>query len=224
MSDWSSINVISKFRVWLFFTGAIWIGLESFVVLRGADSAPSDYFTLGIIPDTQIYTKNDPDWRRSSRKEIFYQMTDWLATHADVENIRFVFHMGDIVTQYNDPSQWAVANQAMSRLDGVVPYCFTLGNHDISMDGMQNRDSTFFNLAFPYTRYERLPWYGGRLSDDGFTPDDNYDNSVKVLSYSPWNPENPSLQFKTYPFDLPGYNKDPFHEYDFKLSLPILKN
>ncbi len=92
-------------------------------------------FTIVILPDTQIYCYDTPSWRNSSRKEVFFQMTEWIAENVDKENIVFVLHMGDIVTTYDDPRQWAVANKAMSRLDGAVPYCFTIGNHDLAMEG-----------------------------------------------------------------------------------------
>ena len=139
-------------------------------------------FTLVIIPDTQIYAYNDPTWRRSSRAEVFLQMTRWIATNAHSHNIRFALHMGDIVTTHDRASEWAVANRAMSQLDGVVPYCFTVGNHDLAMVGDNVRDSTFFNKTFSYRRYESQPWYGGRLADDGFLPKNNYDNSYHFFT------------------------------------------
>ena len=139
-------------------------------------------FTLAIIPDTQIYAYNDPAWRRSSRAEVFVQMTRWISDNAHSHNIRFALHMGDIVTTHDRASEWAVANRAMSQLDGVVPYCFTVGNHDLAMVGANVRDSTLFNKTFSYRRYERQPWYGGRLADDGFLPNDNYDNSYHFFT------------------------------------------
>lgn len=141
-----------------------------------------DPFTIVIIPDPQIYCYNNPDWRKSSRKEVFLQMTAWIAGNARRQNIVFALHMGDVVTTYDSPAEWAIADQAMSQLDGKVPYCFTVGNHDLAMGGANNRDSSYFNKTFPYQRYEKEPWFGGRLAEDGFLPRDNYDNSYHKFS------------------------------------------
>ena len=142
----------------------------------------NDPFTIVIIPDTQIYCLNDPAWRNSSRKEIFLQMTAWIASNVRRENIVFALHMGDVVTTHDSPAEWAIADQAMSQLDGKVPYCFTVGNHDLAIGGDNNRDSSYFNKTFPYQRYENEPWFGGRLADDGFLPHDNYDNCYHQFS------------------------------------------
>ena len=54
-------------------------------------------FSLVVIPDTQIYAYNKPVWRKSSRAEVFIQMTRWIATNSKRHNIKFALHMGDIV-------------------------------------------------------------------------------------------------------------------------------
>ena len=305
-------------------------------------------FSLIILPDTQIYSHNNPNWRNSSRAEVYIQMTSWIANNADDLNIKFVLHMGDIVHVNDNPQEWANADAAMSILDGVVPYSLVVGNHDMVLDA--SRDTTNFNNTFHYTRYEQEPWYGGRMADDGYAPPDNYDNAyhyfralgmdflvltlevgptddmltwannvisghpdhrvivtthsymwgndtrdttctylspcppsrtgeeiwnsvirlheniffvmnghhdneddhrgllasigdnentvyqllsgedydgwlriltfvpvedkIYVKSYSPWQPENPSQQFRQYPFTLPGYNTDEYHQYE----------
>ena len=138
-------------------------------------------FTLVILPDTQIYPHDRPEWRRSSRKEIFVAQTRWIADNAKKENIPFVLHMGDIVHVESEPYQWVNANRAMTILDGVVPYAFCVGNHDLVNSPEEGsgivRDSTHYNQTFPYTRYEHEPWYGGRMANDGYLPQDNNDNA-----------------------------------------------
>ena len=149
-----------------------------------SENKPSEAssFSLVIIPDTQIYSYNKPAWRKSSRAEVFIQMTRWIAANSKRHNIKFALHMGDIVTTYDNQEEWVVADKAMSALDNVVPYCFTVGNHDLAMEGSNVRDSTFFNKTFPYKRYIGQPWYGGRLENDGFLPKDNYDNSYHFFN------------------------------------------
>jgi hypothetical protein len=144
-------------------------------------------FSIVILPDTQLYSHNDPNTtgKPCSRKEVFTQMTTWIAENAEGLNIKFVLHMGDIVNVDNDANQWADANEAMSILDGVVPYSLVVGNHDMMADTNghphPSRDTTNFNNTFPYTRYQQNEsWYGGRMEetiDDGFDPNDDYDNA-----------------------------------------------
>ncbi len=217
--------------------------------------------------------------------------------------------MGDIVHLQDKPYQWANANEAMSILDGVVPYCFALGNHDLVNAAEEGsgivRDSRNFNNIFGHSRYEKQPWFGGRMNNDGFLPKDNYDNSylegngsrvvsdpyiptgpgntgqavwekfvrkhsniffvfcghhnnlpdhkgllasrgdngntvyqlisgedydgwlrilrfvpaedkIYVRTYSPWRPAGPELQYKQYSVPLPGYNTDPYHQYELE--------
>lgn len=139
-------------------------------------------FTIIILPDTQMYAKDNPSWRKSSRKEIFMLMTKWIVKQAIVDNIKFVLHMGDIVNEDYESYEWENANDAMSLLDDVVPYSMVVGNHDMAPgepayipDSMRN--TTNFNNTFPYSRYNNKPWYGGRMMVDNFIPGDSYDNS-----------------------------------------------
>jgi len=139
-----------------------------------SDLSPSKPFTLVVIPDTQ--------WWSQSYPERFTASTNWVVGNRIVKNIKFVIQVGDIVNQYEQSFQWVNANTAMSILDGKVPYCFAVGNHDMLKGEPEyvphaSRDTTFFNDTFPYTRYENEPWYGGRMLNDVFVPSDNYDNT-----------------------------------------------
>ena len=71
-------------------------------------------------------------------------------------NIKFVLHVGDIVHLQDEPYQWDNANKSMSILDGIVPYCFAIGNHDLANDA--TRDTSIFNKVFRYSRYETQAW------------------------------------------------------------------
>ncbi|MHC4744106.1 MAG: hypothetical protein ACYS8Z_19485, partial [Planctomycetota bacterium] len=72
-------------------------------------------FSIVILPDTQLYTQDDPDslgWDRPcSRKEIFNQMTTWIAENTEELNIKFVVHVGDMVNVDADLDQWSDANE-----------------------------------------------------------------------------------------------------------------
>ena len=79
-------------------------------------------FTVIVLPDTQKYSALYP--------EIFAGQTQWIVENKVKENIVFISHLGDIVDGWDDDQQWQNADQALSLLDGQVPYGFLAGNHD----------------------------------------------------------------------------------------------
>lgn len=82
-------------------------------------------FTLAVIPDTQKYSEKHP--------LIFESQTRWVADNYKKENIKFSFHVGDIVENPASDAEWLVATKAMSILDRnpETPYSILAGNHDI---------------------------------------------------------------------------------------------
>jgi len=129
------------------------------VLLTGAtcrQGEPPDEtaFTVVMLPDTQIYSK--------SRPELFYAQTDWVRKARDRENIVFVTQVGDIVNDRSKiMSQWVVASNAMARLDGVVPWGVTIGNHDYESDKLKAGVATTWLRYFGPDRFKGCPWYGG---------------------------------------------------------------
>ena len=130
---------------------------------------PDGAFTYAVIPDTQSY---DGEGRHTkygrkpgvgpTRNEKFDAIVDWLVANAEKENIRFVSHTGDIVDVNND-FQWRFASNAMSRLDGKLPYAVVPGNHDMTDDG----DTSLFQRYFPVSRFGGNDWHAAAFG--GFT-------------------------------------------------------
>jgi len=135
-------------------------------------------FTLILLPDTQFYCEKYPD--------IFYQQTRWVADNVERLNCKFVIHLGDIVDNNDDTSQWRVAQKAMSTLDKKIPYCFAVGNHDMP--------TKLFNENFPLGRYKNEKWFGGSFDQ---TNDNTYhffsaagmDFMILCLQYDPNEPK-----------------------------------
>jgi hypothetical protein len=107
---------------------------------------------IAVLPDTQYYTLNFPG--------IFFAQTSWLATNAQRLRIPYVFHLGDIVDQ-NTPLEWQRAAQAMSLLDGTVPYALATGNHDFGASGNATTRETLMNEHFSFDRHAAMPTFGG---------------------------------------------------------------
>ncbi|MDR2036738.1 MAG: metallophosphatase [Bacteroidales bacterium] len=108
-------------------------------------------FKLALMPDTQTYSRLYP--------EVFRSQTEWIAANAD--SFAFVLQQGD-VTDNNIDAQWKVAVEAMSLLDGIVPYTIAMGNHDLGTRGSTDtRNSDLFNHYFPYSKYSKQKGFGG---------------------------------------------------------------
>ncbi|UXN03902.1 Ig-like domain-containing protein [Bartonella sp. HY406] len=85
-------------------------------------------YTIAVIPDTQDYTASD------GLAHIFGDMMQWLVDNKDSHNISFVSHVGD-VTNNNTTRQWDIAEAALRKLDGKIPYALLPGNHDQATGG-----------------------------------------------------------------------------------------
>jgi len=116
--------------------------------------AERSFLTIVMLPDTQHYSRKWP--------ESFLAQTEWVRRNRDRENIVFVTHVGDVVNDRNkDMNEWDVADKALSRLDGVVPWGVALGNHDFAASKEGARDARGFLQHFGPQRFKGLPWYGG---------------------------------------------------------------
>jgi len=123
-------------------------------LVYGRDAAD---FTVIAIPDTQYYCQNGTDQ--------FLAQTEWIVDNMFDRNIVFVTHLGDIVDNRDKVlEEWEVADEAMSVLDGMVPYGMAPGNHDMNSDG----SAVYYDQTFPYTRYENELWYGGHYEFSGY--------------------------------------------------------
>jgi len=82
-------------------------------------------WSIAWMSDTQNYVNS------SSNKQLYFEMTDWIARSRRAEDIRFVFHTGDVVSASRDEEQWQIAADAMSTLvKANMPYLAVTGNHD----------------------------------------------------------------------------------------------
>jgi len=118
-------------------------------------------FVIIALPDSQYYSKSFPT--------TFIAQTQWIKDNTISKNIAFTVHLGDITDSQHKGSElvkgeWANAKNAMDLLDGLK-YSVLPGNHDNLVEGKV--DNTFFNSVFPYTEFEKFPWYGGHYPLNG---------------------------------------------------------
>jgi len=112
------------------------------------DTSLDENFTIVILPDTQGYSEIYP-W-------LFDSQTQWIVDNAEALNIVFVTHLGDIVNDAENITQWENANGSLSKLDGHVPWGVLPGNHDRGFEFFVN-----YNTYFGYERFSDNNWYGG---------------------------------------------------------------
>jgi hypothetical protein len=142
----------------------------------------TDFFTIVVLPDTQLYSATYPT--------IFTEQTQWIVDNKDRLNITFVVHVGDIVNDGNSiPQQWTNADASMDKLDNVVPYLVVPGNHDYD-NQCGTRSATSYNSKFGPSRFQGYSWYGGHYSGGnennyGFFSGDSQEFLVIGLEFCP---------------------------------------
>lgn len=104
------------------------------------------------LPDTQVYALRNPG--------IFDSQTAWIRANVDELDVRYVFHLGDIVNNNTD-LEWSHARASMGLLDGVVSYGLAAGNHDYGPSGDASTRDTGLNRFFSYEAQTRMPGFGG---------------------------------------------------------------
>lgn len=130
------------------------------VSIAGDRATAEQSFSIVLLPDTQNYSEKFPQNYRAQ--------TLWIRQQAKKDNIKFVIHLGDIVQNPTQDSEWGNADEAMKLLDGVVPYSMAPGNHDMVV---ASRDTSLYNKYYSPERFADRPWYGGHMGD---TNDNNY--------------------------------------------------
>jgi hypothetical protein len=149
----------------------------------GNRSGAAEPFTIVVLPDTQCYCDTRVKysanrWKSGDLRRYFIKQTEWARDNLDRLNISFLVHEGDIV-QTDYPEEWEIAQAAMTKLDGQVPYCLCLGNHDMGFRKTGKSEFSYttavdrktkFNQYFPRAKYAKTKEFGD-------TFDESHDNS-----------------------------------------------
>jgi len=122
--------------------------------LVARDHVPGSW-TLAVLPDTQIYSLKYPG--------LFFAQTGWIVKNRDRLAIEYVVQLGDTVHN-NTHREWRNARDAMSLLDGKVPYAIAPGNHDYGPGGSASTRDTLFNEYFPFEAVSTWPTFGGAMN------------------------------------------------------------
>lgn len=111
-------------------------------------------FTIAVIPDSQNYSY----YRRQktitypmNNIDIFYRQMAYIADNARSNggSIDFAVHLGDLVESGKDV-EWELATNALSIIDGKVPFLVVPGNHDYEK-WIRDENKKFLYLEGPDT-------------------------------------------------------------------------
>jgi hypothetical protein len=127
--------------------------------LKSVDFTPGSW-SLVLLPDTQIYSERYPG--------LFTLQTHWIVKNKEKLNIRYVLGLGDI-TNRNSEREWLRAKEAITELDGHVPYALAAGNHDYTPHGNSESGRTGMNRAFPPSSFDKWPTFGGVMKPGDIT-------------------------------------------------------
>ena len=83
-------------------------------------------YSFAIVGDTQQVVYQDSNNSTTKVNAIY----DWIVNNKEDKNIQFVFGVGDI-TEKDTDNEWTIAKNAITKMDGVVPYSLIRGQgHD----------------------------------------------------------------------------------------------
>jgi hypothetical protein len=114
-----------------------------------------DPFSIVMMPDTQNMIKAE------DTAPLVDAMTDWIVDNVEALDIEFVTHVGDIVAFADRTHEWDRAIEALSVLDGVVPYSIAFGDHEYVIEEDKGSSTEAYRTHFGADRYASYPWYRG---------------------------------------------------------------
>jgi hypothetical protein len=119
-----------------------------------AQALAAENFTIVMLPDTQYASEYWP--------EVFRAQMQWVDTQQTTRNIKYVLHVGDVIDNSDQPTQWANSKSAMGLPTDDVPYIIGPGNHDLDPGtSTTTRLSTKYNSHYPRATFTALPSFGG---------------------------------------------------------------
>ena len=123
----------------------------------------TDYaYSFAVVGDPQITTEYD----KYNNTEYLDGIFDWIIENKESKNIQHVFGLGDI-TNNNSEAEWKIAQDAISQLDGQVPYTLVRGNHDlVGVKLAEDKTVDYYTRDIGSEAYKSQFEYGGFYSEE----------------------------------------------------------
>ncbi|MBR3751333.1 MAG: metallophosphoesterase [Clostridia bacterium] len=127
---------------------AVKIPAPSYYISKKNMPTLKDYsYTFAVVGNTQTIAR--------SYSSDFHKIYDYILDNKDSMNIKYVIGLGGI-TNSSHESEWSVAMESITRLEGHIPFSLARGNHDTTQT---------FDEYYPYEVYKH-------------TVDGTYNNSM----------------------------------------------
>ena len=139
-----------------------WLTESEMNALRNKDFS-ADY-SFAVVGDIQYIVRNDASRGTKWTKTVH----DWIKDNAASKNIKYMMGMGD-VTNHSVSKEWQAAYDAISPLNGVIPYSVINGNHDWYTSKINESNSS--SVAYPLNG---LVGMGPTAIDEYFGADNKY--------------------------------------------------
>jgi hypothetical protein len=98
------------------------------VMACAATAQAGNPWTFVSLPDTQFYSDTAPS---PDLLPFFIDQTQWIVDNQAALDIRYVGHLGDVVQNGQNISEWDRSRQALDLLiDNQIPHGVNMGNHD----------------------------------------------------------------------------------------------
>ena len=137
-------------------------------VSDGMVERPTDYaYSFAVIGDTQYIIEKDA-LNGTNEINILY---DWILKNADDKKIAAVFGLGDITDNHTNALEWSIAQNAIKKLDGNIPYYLVRGNHDNTDYYNSYMDSEIYRSQFsdPDADDQSVCFYDPQKIDNAYT-------------------------------------------------------
>jgi len=114
-------------------------------------------YSFVVIPDVQTTVRH--------HKDKYVKSMQYLAENKEELKIQFAMQVGDLSDSGSVERYFADAAEGLSYLDNVIPYSFVPGNHDYNGSCHEDRDLTYYNKHFPYSKHSTLPGFAGAYEE-----------------------------------------------------------
>jgi len=151
-----------------------WLSEEEMEEIRKSYGEFKSDYSFAVFGDTQKMTENYPN--------SLVGMYQWVADNKDEMNIVYSLGLGDITDDNGavkfskdengkwikddngEYDEWDVAKDAVTRMNGIIPYSLVRGNHDI-MNSRDTFNQTFGDVEVFISQFNGTN--GGKYTDTG---------------------------------------------------------
>jgi hypothetical protein len=133
--------------------------------------------TYFIFPDSQFMawlegnSEGQPasPWGQLSGDSDLEQVAEWICNYRDTFNIKGALHMGDMVRNGDEASEWAPVAAAIADLDACnVPFLPTFGNHepdDTLQQPAEPADATLYHTTVGQDVLDDKGWFANSRAE-----------------------------------------------------------